>query len=59
MPDFVRKPLALKGFSDLASAMACRFTGQTESKTLVLGCVKILFQHRWFVTMVWKSTHIH
>jgi hypothetical protein len=36
--------------------MACYSTSQNESKTLLLGRVKILFPHRLFVSRVWNLT---
>ena len=58
--DWIRDPAPRSGaYNDLASAMACCFTSQNESKTLLLGSVTILFLHRIFATMVWTSTRLH
>jgi hypothetical protein len=54
-----QEAICSKGDSDLAPAMVYCAMSQNESKTLLLGIVKILFPHRMFVVSVWNSTRTH
>ena len=54
-----RKPLVLRATAILRRPWSTALIIQNESKTLLLGIVKILFPYCMFVVSVWNSTRTH